>query len=65
MVNCPICTGKSIGKLANNQYFCWECYIEFNNTGNQTQVFDIAEDGSLVSLNNDQEVLNYTDATLT
>lgn len=64
-MKCPICHGNTIGKIGNNQYYCWDCYVEFSSTGNQIEVFDIGEDGSLVAVNNDNEVVSYTDASLT
>ncbi|MEL7566403.1 MAG: hypothetical protein AAGU27_16180 [Dehalobacterium sp.] len=45
---CPVCNGREIGKIGTNQYFCWNCLVEFND---QEEVFEITEDGSLMNLN--------------
>ncbi|KKM09249.1 hypothetical protein SY88_19665 [Clostridiales bacterium PH28_bin88] len=44
---CPLCGGRAIGQVGVDQYYCWDCFVEFNE---KKQVFEIAEDGSLVSL---------------
>ncbi|WP_338825746.1 hypothetical protein MTBGP_18890 [Moorella thermoacetica] len=46
MLNCPHCGSKSIGKIGTDQYYCWDCFVEFNN---RREIFNVAEDGSLVS----------------
>jgi len=47
-MTCPVCNGREIGKIGTNQYFCWNCLVEFND---QEEVFEITEDGSLMNLN--------------
>ena len=41
---CPVCGGKRIGKISSKNYFCRNCYIEFND---KREVFSITEDGGL------------------
>jgi len=41
---CPVCGGKSVGQVGLNQYYCWDCYIEYDS---KNQIFSIAEDGTL------------------
>lgn len=41
---CPICGGKKIGKINGKNYFCRNCYMEFND---KSEVFSITEDGGL------------------
>lgn len=46
---CPVCGGKSTGKVGIDQFFCWDCCIEYRKTPKDITVFDVAEDGSLVA----------------
>ncbi|MCF6093989.1 hypothetical protein L1765_08400 [Microaerobacter geothermalis] len=48
---CPNCKGKDIGKIGTHQYYCWTCFIEFSLVGDEVNVFQVEEDGSLSSLN--------------
>lgn len=41
---CPVCGGKSVGQVGLNQYYCWDCFVEYDS---KNQVFSIAEDGTL------------------
>jgi hypothetical protein len=42
--SCPVCGGKSVGQVGINQYYCWDCFVEYDS---KNQVFSIAEDGTL------------------
>lgn len=46
---CPLCGSKSTGKVGVEQFYCWDCCIEFKHDGQDFQVYDVAEDGSLVA----------------
>lgn len=48
MYYCPVCQGKSVGKVGTNQYYCWDCFLEFSNNNKGVQVFNVDEDGFLV-----------------
>jgi len=48
---CPNCHGKEIGKIATSQYYCWNCFIEFQYCDGKYNVYQIEEDGTLSSLN--------------
>lgn len=51
-VRCPNCSGKDIGKIGTNQYYCWTCFVELSLTGDQvSSIYQVEEDGSLHSLN--------------
>lgn len=43
---CPACNSKSVGKIGVNQYYCWDCFVEFND---KSKIFFVEEDGTLVS----------------
>ncbi len=52
MMRCPNCNCRDIGKIGTNQYYCWECFVEFSMIGEQVKLYQVEEDGSL-SLFND------------
>lgn len=47
-MDCPICGGKSVGRVGMGQYYCWNCYLEYQVQGEKIKIFSVAEDGSLV-----------------
>ena len=51
MLNCPNCNSNAVGKVGSEQFYCWNCFVEYNIAGGKMQIFDIAEDGTLVSFN--------------
>lgn len=50
LLTCPNCHSHDIGKIANNQFYCWNCFIELTIDGNRLAVFEVEEDGTLSSL---------------
>lgn len=50
MLICPNCHSRDIGKIANNQYYCWNCFIELTVEGDRLTLNQVEEDGSLSSL---------------
>jgi hypothetical protein len=53
-MSCPVCNGREVGKIGANQFFCWNCLLEFNN---REEVFEITEDGSLLNFNSEDEAV--------
>lgn len=50
-MHCPVCNGIDTGKVGTNQYYCWQCFIEFSvNQRNQVKLYYVESDGSLVFL---------------
>lgn len=49
IVKCPVCRGLQVGKVGSDQYYCWNCYLEFNFSRGQVNLFEVAEDGSLLA----------------
>ncbi|BCJ86298.1 hypothetical protein skT53_12830 [Effusibacillus dendaii] len=49
LMRCPNCNSRDIGKIGSNQFYCWECFVEFNVVGDQVKLFQVEEDGSLSS----------------
>jgi hypothetical protein len=50
MLKCPVCGGNQVGMVANDQYYCWHCYLEFNYAAGRLHLYEIAEDGSLIAV---------------
>jgi len=47
-MNCPVCGGKSVGRVGVEQFYCWNCYLEYQIQGENIKIFSVAEDGSLI-----------------
>jgi len=65
LFTCPICNGRAIGRVGTDQFYCWDCFVEYNVSGNQVKIYDIAEDGSLVDVNLPETEIATVDASLT
>ncbi|MBM7855020.1 hypothetical protein JOC37_001402 [Desulfohalotomaculum tongense] len=48
-MNCPVCGGKATGKIGVEQYYCWDCCLEYRKSKEGVQIFEVDEDGSLVA----------------
>ncbi len=46
---CPVCGGKSTGKVGVDQFYCWDCCIEYKKSKEEVQVFDLDEEGTLLA----------------
>lgn len=51
MMSCPNCKGIDIGKIADTDYYCWQCFIQITRTKQRINIYEIEADGSLSSLN--------------
>jgi hypothetical protein len=49
-MQCPICHSSQTGKVGANQYYCWNCFVEFTTSG-EGEIYEISEDGSLLAVN--------------
>lgn len=47
---CPNCHSHNIGKIANNQFYCWNCFIELFLNEEKLIPYQVEEDGTLSSL---------------
>lgn len=47
-MQCPVCGGKSVGKVGLDQFYCWNCFLEYQMQGDQVKIYLVEEDGSLV-----------------
>jgi hypothetical protein len=46
---CPVCGQRGIGKVGADQYYCWECCVEFVVKADQVEIFVIDDEGTLVA----------------
>ncbi len=64
-MNCPVCGRKSIGKVGIDQFYCWECCVEFAYDGDACTVFNVEADGTLSLYTNPQPVVsNYEEGVI-
>jgi len=42
-----------VGRVGADQYYCWDCCVEFAVTKNGLQVFELDDEGELVALDAD------------
>ncbi|MEG6616074.1 hypothetical protein V6C27_06485 [Peptococcaceae bacterium 1198_IL3148] len=57
-MNCPVCGGKATGKVGVDQYYCWDCCVEYRKSKEGVDIFQVDEDGSLVAFDpNNQTML--------
>lgn len=59
---CPKCGSKAIGRIGQNQYYCWDCNIEFSETKDGIRMFKVEPDGSLSP--DDQDVLTSVNSQI-
>ena len=43
---CPKCKSRAIGKIGQNQYYCWDCSIEFVPTQGGVRMYRLEPDGT-------------------
>ncbi|WP_456298435.1 hypothetical protein [Candidatus Desulforudis audaxviator] len=56
-LHCPICSGRATGKVGVEQYYCWDCCVEFRIDKEGVRIFDVNEDGSLVDFDPNNELV--------
>ncbi|NLZ38907.1 MAG: hypothetical protein GX893_04785 [Firmicutes bacterium] len=50
-MKCPLCGGIDTGKVGTNQYYCWNCLLEFSMDGpDGFTAYYVDEEGTLISL---------------
>ena len=45
---CPKCKSRAIGRIGQNQYYCWDCSIEFVPTRDGFRMYRLEEDGTVL-----------------
>ena len=50
-MRCPLCCSADTGKVGSNQYYCWQCLMEFKTDLSQGQcMFYVEADGNLIPI---------------
>ncbi|GEL77496.1 hypothetical protein [Tenuibacillus multivorans] len=49
-MKCPNCQSAEVGRIGEQEYYCWSCFLEMAYIDGQLHVREIEEDGSLSSL---------------
>jgi hypothetical protein len=57
IIRCPVCGGIQVGKVGSEQFYCWNCFLEFNFNKGRVNLYEVAEDGSLVSMDQTSNLL--------
>lgn len=63
-MNCPVCSGRAIGKVGVGQFYCWDCCVEFTSQIDKVVIYDLEEDGSLVAWEDPILDVGVSEATL-
>lgn len=50
-MQCPNCNCRDTGKVATNQYYCWECFVLFSfDSNSRPRLYEVDPEGTLVAL---------------
>ncbi|MDD2283125.1 MAG: hypothetical protein PHW26_08045 [Eubacteriales bacterium] len=50
-MECPKCKSRDTGKVANNQYYCWNCFVLFSFDNKMRPcLYEVDTEGTLVAL---------------
>ena len=56
-MQCPICRSKVTGKVGADQYYCWDCCVEYRLSQEGISIYKVAEDGTLIALDLQNKML--------
>lgn len=45
-----MCNSRALGKVGVEQYYCWDCCIEFAVNKRGVELYEVLDDGSLESI---------------
>lgn len=45
---CPKCRSRAIGRIGQNQFYCWDCNIEFIPTRDGFRMYRLEPDGTTI-----------------
>lgn len=51
MMRCPNCNSIDLGKIADNQFYCWHCFIEIADINGKLEIYQVESDGTLTAIN--------------
>lgn len=57
ITRCPLCRGIQVGRVGSDQYYCWNCFMEFNFSRGRVNIYEVAEDGTLIAMEKSSELL--------
>ena len=55
-MNCPVCGSKATGRVGVDQFYCWDCCVEYRKHNDEVNVFEVAEDGTLMAFGGQEEI---------
>lgn len=44
---CPLCGARNVGRVGTGQYYCWDCFIEFQVGHKGVKLYRVEQDGEL------------------
>lgn len=47
MTRCPVCGQRGVGKVGAEQFYCWDCCLEFSTQNQDIKIFHVELDGTL------------------
>lgn len=56
-IKCPVCGSTQVGRVGSDQYYCWNCFVEFNFNKGRVNLYEVAEDGSLQAMEQAPDLL--------
>jgi len=56
-IRCPVCGGMQVGRVGSEQYYCWNCFLEFNFGKGKVNLYEVAEDGTLIAMENPSGII--------
>ncbi|HWP98426.1 MAG TPA: hypothetical protein VN426_16410 [Syntrophomonadaceae bacterium] len=56
-IKCPVCGSAQVGRVGSDQFYCWNCFVEFNFNKGRVNLYEVAEDGSLQAMEQSPELL--------
>lgn len=48
-MNCPNCNSRSTGRVGAEQFYCWDCCVEFRLARGAVRVYHVDADGELIA----------------
>jgi transposase-like protein len=49
-VVCPVCGSRATGRVGIDQYYCWDCCVEWTEEGQGRRIYAVDEEGELTLL---------------
>lgn len=54
-MHCPNCASRAIGQVGPDQFYCWDCCIEWQTRADGDEMFLIDEEGDLYPFTDSQQ----------